>query len=147
MINLIYFSAASYLYSHKELIDLLNTCRKKNTELDITGLMIYHEGSIIQILEGEAENVLKLYEKISKDNRHKGLLKVIDARIEKRNFSNWSMGFKNVSTQDWLKITGYLNLNNMEEFKEIKDSQNKYIIKIINSFGHVNRLDNLKFCQ
>ena len=147
MINLIYFSAASYLYTNKELLDLLKICRKKNGVLNITGLMIYHEGSIIQILEGEAENVHTLYNQISKDSRHKSLLKVIDTGIEKRSFSDWSMGFKNVSTQDWTNIIGYLNLNNIEDFKQIEESENKHIIKIINSFGRVNRLHSLKFCK
>ena len=147
MINLIYFSAASYLYSQQELIDMLKIWRRKNRALNITGLMIYHEGSIIQVLEGEAENVHKLYDQISKDSRHKSIFKVIDTLIEKRSFSDWSMGFKSVSTQDWTNIIGYLNLNNIEEFKQVKDSENKHIVKIINSFGRVNRLNSLEFCK
>lgn len=145
MIQLIYFSAASYLYSNSELIDMFNSSRKKNADLNITGLMIYHEGSIIQILEGQAHEVHNLYNKISKDRRHKSILKVIDANIEERSFKDWSMGLKPVFTQDWKNVAGYLNLDHQESFKEIKNFKNKQIIKIINSFGKVNRLNNLNF--
>ena len=145
MINLIYFSTSSYLYTHKELVDLLKLSRRKNGALNITGMMIYHEGAIIQILEGEAVHVRELYQKISKDSRHKNLLKVIDTSIENRSFTGWSMGFKYVSKEDWTNITGFLNLNNVEDFKELEDSQNKRLLKIINSFGLVNRLNNLNF--
>ena len=145
MINIIYFSAATYLYKSEELVDMLESWRKNNAEVDVTGVMIYYEGSIIQILEGEAENVHKLYNKISKDDRHKSVFKVIDVPIEKRNFTGWSMGFQQASAQDWENLTGYLNLNNIEDFKEIQASENKHIIKIINSFCRVNRITKLNF--
>lgn len=146
MIQLIYFSAASYLYSNVELIEMFNRSRKNNADLNITGLMIYHEGSIIQILEGQAHDVHDLYNKISRDRRHKSILKVIDANIEERSFKDWSMGIKPIIIQDWKNVAGYINLDHKEAFKEIKNLKNKHIVKMISSFGKVNRLNNLNFC-
>ena len=145
MINLIYFSAASYLYSDEELATLLTAFRLKNTSLDITGLLLYHEGSIIQILEGEAENVHGLFNSIKKDVRHKSVTKVIDCNIEERSFSNWSMGFKNISKQDFSTLAGYLNINNKNEFIEIAISNNSEIITMVNSFAIINRLKEFQF--
>ena len=145
MINLIYFSAASYLYSDEELATLLTAFRLKNTSLDITGLLLYHEGSIIQILEGEAENVHGLFNSIKKDIRHTSVTKVIDCNIEERSFSNWSMGFKNISKQDFSKLNGYLNIENKNEFTEIKISNNTQIIRMVNSFASVNMLNDFQF--
>ena len=145
MINLIYFSAASYLYSNDELATLLTEFRLKNVSLNITGLLLYHDGSIIQILEGEAEDVHALFNSIKIDLRHTSVTKVIDCNIEERSFSNWSMGFKNISKQDFSKLNGYLNIENKNEFTEIKISNNTQIIRMVNSFASVNMLNDFQF--
>src|ERR1700712_2972875 len=119
MHNLIYLSSASYLFSDEELIDILNKSRLNNTRLNITGLLLYNEGSILQILEGEKDVLQTLFETISKDVRHKSILKMIDSSINERSFQEWSMGFKQISKSDWNTLQGYLNLENKDELKRI----------------------------
>ena len=137
MYNLIYISSAVSLYSNEELIDILTTSRLNNTRLKITGLLLYNEGSILQVLEGEEEVIHATYDTISRDNRHKGLIKMIDFGIKERNFIDWSMGFKQVSNNDWSQIEGYFDLANKEKFKLLGMSENKDIITLIKSFANV----------
>ena len=51
----------------------------------------------MQVLEGESELVDELHQKIVKDPRHTGLVTLIRSPIPKRSFSDWKMGFKNIS--------------------------------------------------
>ena len=74
MIYLVYLSAASYPYAHEDLKEILLKSRRNNEARNITGLLLYHEGSIIQVLEGEKEQVHSLYQTISRDPRHKNIL-------------------------------------------------------------------------
>jgi hypothetical protein len=93
MIYLAYCSAATALMSNADLIALLRTSRKNNEALGITGMLLYHEGSFMQVLEGEKEAVQSTYRKILIDRRHHNLIKMLDGPIEQRSFREWSMGF------------------------------------------------------
>ncbi len=67
------------------------------------------DGDFIQVLEGDKEKVTNLYDKISKDIRHKGIINVVKGDVEKRQFNDWSMGYKS---------TDYSEINKIEGLKE-----------------------------
>jgi len=54
LIQLIYVSAATNRFNPAELRELLRLARLKNQQLDVTGMLLYHEGSFLQVLEGPA---------------------------------------------------------------------------------------------
>ena len=139
MHNVIYLSAASYLFSDEELIAFLNKSRANNIKLGITGLLLYNEGSILQILEGEKQVVTDLYKIIERDNRHTRIVKMIDASITQRSFSDWSMGFKRVSDADWSQLKGYLDID--KDNKICSGTESNSVITMIKSFADINRLD------
>jgi hypothetical protein len=62
---------ASGYVSKKIVDDILQTARKANSLLGISGLLLYRMGHFVQLLEGDEEAVLKLYQKIQLDSRHK----------------------------------------------------------------------------
>ncbi len=68
--QLVYISAAKHDFTERELQQLLIKARQNNKKLGITGMLLFHEGSFIQALEGKKELVEKLYEKIGQDQRH-----------------------------------------------------------------------------
>jgi hypothetical protein len=70
-------------------------------------MLLYRSGYFIQALEGDAERVRALYDKIAKDPRHRNVLMVYNKPIEKRTFGSWSMGFKDVADVDPSKFEGY----------------------------------------
>ena len=50
--QLVYISAANHEFTEKELHELLSKARKNNESYGITGMLLYHQGSFIQALEG-----------------------------------------------------------------------------------------------
>lgn len=140
MHNLIYLSSAKELFSEQQLIDLLTLARRNNAALDVTGLLLYHEGSFLQVLEGDQRTIQSLFQKISLDVRHKNLLKVIDSPVQQRSFKDWSMGFKQVSGGDWSTLEGYLGFRDGEDLRRKTTVESDYIVTMIKSFGYVNNL-------
>jgi len=61
----------------------------------VTGIIFCKDGSVLQVLEGEKTIIENLYEKISKDARISNPLVLIRREVPKREFPNWSMGYKN----------------------------------------------------
>ena len=95
--QLIYSSAAATNFDTAELPALLEGARKNNSQLDITGMLLYHEGSFIQVLTGSKGNVETLFDKIEKDPRHTDTRILFRGEVEQRSFDEWSMGFYQTS--------------------------------------------------
>lgn len=106
MYRIIYLSSASDFVDEKELENLLLKARSYNIENDITGILLHIDGDFIQVLEGEKENVINLHNKISNDIRHKGIINVVKGEVEKRQFKDWSMGYKSTNYAEINKIDG-----------------------------------------
>ena len=106
---LIYISAAKKLMDEPELLEILEVSRKNNQAKNITGMLIYGEGTFIQVIEGNEEDLENLYNKIERDPRHKNLIKLTDGALGKRNFADWSMGFKSVNAEELKMLEGYID--------------------------------------
>lgn len=106
LIQLIYSSAASYSFGYEELSSLLRSARQNNAKENITGMLLYAEGSFFQVLEGRAENVRLLFEKIGKDKRHHSITTIIQEPIAERSFGDWTMGYADITSEDVDKIIG-----------------------------------------
>ena len=106
MYRIIYLSSAIDSVDEAELKKLLIKSRTNNFENDITGILLHIDGDFIQVLEGNKEQVKNLYDKIAKDNRHKGLINVVQGEIDKRQFDEWSMGYKSTNYDEINKIEG-----------------------------------------
>lgn len=104
---LIYISSATRPFSKDDLLKLLAKCRQNNTQLGITGMLLYKSGFFQQILEGSEEAVKSLYAKIKLDPRHRGVIKAFDGFDEEHQFSEWSMGFYDLDSADVANIPGY----------------------------------------
>ena len=138
MHRLMYLSSSSFQYSEETLRDILVQSRKNNAMLDITGLLLYHDGSIFQVLEGNKSEINSLYLKILKDPRHSGVVTLFDEEIDTRDFSDWSMGFKNLSASEWDQLSGYTNFNNQKEFFKGIENKSVQMITMIKTFLTVN---------
>lgn len=97
MIQLIYASAATVPFSDNELKQLLTIARANNESLGVSGMLVFHESSFLQVLEGEDDVVLSLYAKIEKDERHDNIKLLLRSSIEERSFGEWKMGFYDAS--------------------------------------------------
>ncbi len=91
--SLIYVSSASRLLDDVELEEILRVSRQNNQRDDITGMLLYKGGNIIQVLEGPEEKVVALVEKLRRDPRHFGLQILLQNHIAERQFDQWAMAF------------------------------------------------------
>ncbi len=95
---LIYVSRAREAMSEAQLKALLQTARRNNHEIGVTGFLIYQDGYFIQMLEGQRELVDPLMERIARDTRHEDPCVIIRGQAKQRLFTDWSMGFWNMDT-------------------------------------------------
>lgn len=94
MRRIVYLSTATALMSDDELMSILRQSRENNLRDQVTGLLLYSGGNFIQLLEGDAEAVGKVYARIEHDPRHHGCLQMVDAPASERLFAQWAMGFR-----------------------------------------------------
>lgn len=106
---LVYVSNANHRFSDEELVQLLDTARRNNAELDVTGLLLYKHPVFIQVLEGPDTAVQHLYDKIARDARHQNANVIYSASVASREFPDWSMGFKAADDPDLRDRPGVSN--------------------------------------
>ena len=100
--QLVYASAAAGELGPEDLESILASARANNKPAGITGMLVYHEGSFLQALEGDREVVEALYERIERDPRHTDALVLLRGEVESRAFGHWSMGFHRSGAGDSL---------------------------------------------
>lgn len=106
LIHCIYASSASPQFHESEIPALLDAARARNASLDISGMLLYVEGSFFQILEGPEANVQATFDRIQSDPRHLRVTQIIREPIARRHFGEWTMGFSIAGLLDMGEITG-----------------------------------------
>ena len=99
MLQMLYVSGASPQMSDAEIEDILTASRRNNLRDGVTGMLLWADGVFTQVLEGEADTVRTLYRRIQADDRHRNLMLVLEQAAEKRLFSQWSMGFRQLDAE------------------------------------------------
>ncbi len=92
-----------------DLKELLVQIRHRYIRNGITGMMLYSKGTFFQALEGEADQLESVFEKLKSDDIQKGVIKLKSGWEESRTFSDWSMGFKSSSTEMITNINGFVD--------------------------------------
>jgi hypothetical protein len=73
-------------------------------------MLLYADGNLMQVLEGEKNLVLETYQAIQSDPRHRDLFVLIEEDISSRQFDSWSMGFRQLSKADLKKFPAAANI-------------------------------------
>ena len=105
--QLIYVSTAVQPFGAGELADLLRHARRTNQARGLTGMLLFHEGSFLQVLEGPKHEVLKLYARIERDPRHVTSRVLLRGEIEERSFGGWAMGFYQTRPESVAELAGF----------------------------------------
>ena len=116
MIQLLYISSARRAFDKPALMSLLDASRKNNEALGITGLLLYKDGSFLQVLEGEPHAVQTLYNRIERDPRHAHLMVMIDEPVTGRTFPDWSLGFRDLNDPTLRTKAGFSEVMNDARF-------------------------------
>lgn len=122
--------------SEKELIDLLKVSRDKNKKHDVTGMLLYCEGTFMQVLEGDKNSIAMIYKTIELDSRHKNVIKLTSGTLKARNFPDWTMGFASVNAETLLEIEGFLSAPD----KTLSDSTDHITVNMLKTFANTNKL-------
>jgi len=64
-----------------DLTALLKQSRAKNSALEITGILLYKDGDVMQLLEGPDEAVKKVAQTIYADQRHCRIIQLLERKI------------------------------------------------------------------
>lgn len=92
MKRLTYISNFSKSITKKEIENIATISQTNNSREGITGVLLSCNGIFFQILEGDEENIDRLYEKILKDDRHNQILCLkSEFNVTERRFPDWSM--------------------------------------------------------
>jgi hypothetical protein len=123
--HIIYVSSSNGLMSEQQLSDLLESIRPLNERHSITGMLLYQDGNIMQIIEGEKKSIEQLFRNIQSDHRHTRIIKLIEEPIPSRSFGDWTMSYCNVSP---VKIDGFSDFMLSGSFNEKKISTAKKVL-------------------
>ena len=111
--KLIYASKAVDNLCENDLIAILTTARKFNQLSYITGMLIYHHGFFLQIIEGEKADIINLfYSHITNDKRHHNISVFHEGYALKREFANWQMGFYGTNGHETYNLLGLTDFKN-----------------------------------
>lgn len=96
--QMVYISAQTVDFDDAALRELLTVARKNNQAIGVSGMLLYHDGSFIQVLEGAQEQVERLFDKIGLDPRHANTTVIFRGEAEERTFDEWAMGYVSVKS-------------------------------------------------
>ncbi|MBU2898129.1 BLUF domain-containing protein [Vibrio hepatarius] len=93
LVRLVYTSSISEGVTESDIQSILNTARKQNAAIDVTGVLLFNRNYFLQCLEGSRAQVNKVYHQILNDNRHDNIVLLDYSEVAEREFSDWSMGY------------------------------------------------------
>ncbi len=134
MIQISYISSATEPMSTNELLGLLQACRESNAGRGVTGMLLYGNATFLQVLEGEEKVVDDLIETIRRDPRHTNLQILHRIKIERRQYSDWSMGFKRISDKELQSIEGLRDFSEKDFNPEHLIAHNAIVQSLMNHF-------------
>lgn len=90
--QVVYASRARVVCDAAFLGGLLEKARAHNASVGVSGVLLYHAGAFLQVLEGPPDAVATLYAKIERDKRHDRVIILQRRLVSERSFGEWSMG-------------------------------------------------------
>jgi len=85
------YASQPFGYDAAILSSILNDARRYNTRDDITGALVCRRDIYLQLLEGPSEHVNAAFMRISRDDRHAGINKLVSRQVTSRMFGDWAM--------------------------------------------------------
>lgn len=70
--------------STQSIAEILGSCDRNNRRDHLTGCVLFHEGHIVQAIEGARNDIDRLMRRLLADSRHSGLRIIVDMPIAER---------------------------------------------------------------
>ena len=119
LFQVVYTSTATRPFSRADLLKLLRGSVQRNTRAGVTGMLLYLDGTFLQVLEGEEETVIGLYARIRRDPRHHHVIPLIHEQIKQRDFPDSAMSFRDLETAELRRLPGYSQFLNTPRNEEL----------------------------
>ncbi len=104
-----YISRASESLSEADIIALLKLSTLTNNQNGITGILIHSCGNFLQVLEGQEDALIAVYEKIKVDERHDTVFEIYNCSSEYHVFNNYNARFSLLDSKtDLIALKNYL---------------------------------------
>ncbi|QXV65481.1 BLUF domain-containing protein [Mucilaginibacter sp. 21P] len=140
MKTIVYISKSAYPMHENQLLDILHSSRIHNAAVNISGVLLYSEGTFIQLLEGRDKIIDALYKRIQADERHTNVITLVNQTTDEKSFEQWLMGFAVTDANKTEKLVGYLkSLNELD--LDNKDSEAVLAIKAFIESSQLNIQD------
>lgn len=134
LMHVVYVSKSAHTNGKSDLLKILDVSRTNNKHLNLTGMLLHVDGTFFQVLEGREADVNSVYTRITNDNRHSNITKIIEEAISARMFNDWTMGFADLSEDDLRNIEG---LNDFFDGKKcLRDIDLGRSKKLLQAFGN-----------
>ena len=106
MIRLLYVSASHSTAEalKNDLSAILESSKKNNQALGLTGILVHGGGMFMQLLEGPDHQVFRKYTEILEDQRHADCRIVLITTTEERAFPDWAMAVLEISNHEFQGI-------------------------------------------
>lgn len=98
-------------------------------------MLLYNNATYMQVLEGPEKDVHEIYESILKDSRNTGNVKLLEEPIDQRDFSGWSMGFKNLESCTPEELPGFSEIFDGKLDKDIACNNKSFTINLLINFS------------
>ncbi|QAY78375.1 BLUF domain-containing protein [Sphingosinicella sp. BN140058] len=94
MLQTVYISTAQPKLPQAELRAVLDSSRRNNAAVGVTGLLVAGGRRFLQVLEGPDAAVEATLARIKVDPRHRAIVTLSRKDVDARQFGDWSMGFE-----------------------------------------------------
>jgi hypothetical protein len=113
--RIVYQSTACQDFGSLALFQLLTEAQLRNSQLEITGHLLFLNDQFTQCFEGPPESVEQLWQSIQRDKRHKNIELLVRHPSQERRFPGWSMAFSTHSSYYVHGMKGFFPLDESGE--------------------------------
>lgn len=135
--QLVYTSVATERMPKSKLYKILVQARGNNRLAGITGLLVFVDGMFLQVLEGEADSVAQILQKINADPRHKDIKVIYQGDTDQRTFSSWQMAYVNPSAKElatWAGLRDTTTLRTtLDALEKEPDRMSSVLLELLNA--------------
>ena len=135
--QVIYSSVSSTPMQQEDLEDILERAQLNNARSGITGALVYVDGSFVQVLEGEAEAVHRLMQRICTDLRHEAVTVLQAQAVAMAVFADWRMAYVSATSAQVAQWAGLGARAELPETLENMRLDRQKALQVLNCILHV----------
>ena len=123
---IIYVSSLNRNLDIGDLKEFSASFQYENKKRDMSGVLVFSQGVVMQYIEGSEKDIDALYKNIAKDVRHSSVIKIGEGYIKNKIFKSWDMRVEKVE------------INKLLELRKSISEENQDILVLFRSFININ---------